>query len=310
MVGKTRRWTGILLVNVATLVWATNMVLGRLIRDDIGPVTLSASRFVVAAAIFAVLLQRCPKEERRLGKDAGLLVGMAVLGVLLFSPVLYWGLHDTTAVNGALINGLSPLLTGLLAAWLLRSPMSGRQTAGALLALGGVAYLISGGSLAFWTSARANGGDWLVLLSVLIWGLYSVLGSRVMQRRSSISATAFSIFLGLPVLLALSAMECLFVPVRWDGTLVLTIAYLGVFPAAAGFYCWNAGVARLGPGGAAGFYGTLPLYGALLGTLCLGESLSLHHWIGGALIIGGGVLAAPKGAGTGAQTSPSPEAKP
>ncbi|HWR40130.1 MAG TPA: DMT family transporter [Patescibacteria group bacterium] len=287
-----KRLIGILLVNVATLVWATNMVLGRMIREDIGPITLSAARFLVAALIFAVLLQRCPPEERRLGQDKWLLAGMALTGVLLFSPVLYLGLHETTAVNGTLINGLSPLLTGWLAAWLLQSPMSRRQTVGALLALAGVAYLISGGSLEFWTTARANSGDLLVLLSVLIWGVYSVLGSKVMQRRSSVSATAFSIFLGLPVLVALAWWECRYVPVHLDGQLLLTVLYLGAFPAAVGFYSWNAGVARLGAGGAAAFYGTLPLYGALLGTLCLGESLGLHHWIGGALIIGGGALAA------------------
>jgi drug/metabolite transporter (DMT)-like permease len=40
------------------------------------------------------------------------------------------------------------------------------------------------------------------------------------------------------------------------------------------------------------FYNTLPLYGALLGTLFLAESIGLAHLLGGALIIGGGLWAA------------------
>jgi drug/metabolite transporter (DMT)-like permease len=40
------------------------------------------------------------------------------------------------------------------------------------------------------------------------------------------------------------------------------------------------------------FYNTLPLYGALLGTLFLDESLGLPHLIGGLLIVGGGLWAA------------------
>ena len=35
---------GIALVNVATLAWATNMLLGRYLRTDIGPITLAAAR--------------------------------------------------------------------------------------------------------------------------------------------------------------------------------------------------------------------------------------------------------------------------
>ena len=40
------------------------------------------------------------------------------------------------------------------------------------------------------------------------------------------------------------------------------------------------------------FYNTLPLYGALLGTALLQESLGLYHLAGGLLIAGGGIWAA------------------
>jgi drug/metabolite transporter (DMT)-like permease len=46
------------------------------------------------------------------------------------------------------------------------------------------------------------------------------------------------------------------------------------------------------------FYNTLPLYGALLGYLRLGESLGLNHFIGGVLIVGGGLWAAREHRGT------------
>ncbi len=40
------------------------------------------------------------------------------------------------------------------------------------------------------------------------------------------------------------------------------------------------------------FYNTLPLYGALLGHLFLGEPVGLSHLIGGVLIAAGGLWAA------------------
>jgi len=289
---RLERMVGIGLVNLATITWSTNMVLGRWLRGHIGPLTLAAARFLIASVLFAALLQRRPSEERRLGRDRWLLLGMALSGVAVFAPTLYLGLRFTTAVNATLVNGLGPLITGLLAALLIREPMSGRQITGAIVGLAGVIGLISGGSLAFWQAVRGNVGELIVLGAVTLWGLYSVLGRQVMRHRSALSATAFSAFLGLPLLLLAAAWEVQAFPVVARPQVVLAVLYIGVAPTVIGFLSWNAGIRRLGSSGAMVFYNTLPLYGALLAYLFLGESIGLAHLLGGALIIGGGLWAA------------------
>lgn len=288
---------GVGCVNLATFVWATNMVLGRWLKDYIGPVTLSAARFVVASALFAAVLRHLPQQERRIGDDRRLLTVMALTGVVLFSPVLYLGLRYTTAVNCTLINGLSPLVTGILAAWFIHESLSGRQIWGAVIAFAGVAFLISGGSLSFLEAAQLNIGDFIVLLSVVIWGFYSIVSRRIMLHRSSLSATALSTFIGTPVLCLFAVWEMRSIPVNLDLTGICAVVYVGVVPAAIGFYAWNAGVARLGASGATVFINTLPLYGALLGYLFLDEQIGLPHVVGGMLIIIGGVVAALKRSG-------------
>ena len=289
---RSAHMIGVALVNLATLTWATNMVLGRWLREDIGPLTLAASRFALASMLYAALLQRRPPEERRLGSDRWLLLVMGIIGVALFAPTLYLGLHFTTAVNATLINGLGPLITGLLAAVLIREPMSRRQVAGALVALFGVLVLISGGSLAFWRGMQINVGDLIMVGAVTLWGLYSVLGRRAMYHRSALSTTAFSALLGLPLLLLAAAWEIQTFPVNASPRLILAILYIAIAPTVVGFLSWNEGVRRLGPSGAMVFYNTLPLYGALLGILFLGESIGPANLIGGALIVGGGLWAA------------------
>ena len=83
---------GIGYVNLATLVWASNLVIGRMVRDDIGSLALSATIFSIAALILAPMLRK--QAEPRPTKEAlGLLAGMALFGVILFSPLLYLGLH-------------------------------------------------------------------------------------------------------------------------------------------------------------------------------------------------------------------------
>lgn len=152
--------------------------------------------------------------------------------------------------------------------------------------------LISGGSLAFWQVMRGNVGDRIVLGAVALWALYSILSRQAMRYRSALSATAWSVFLGLPLLLLAAAWEARTFPVGIRLELILAVLYIGVAPAAVGFLSWNAGVRRLGSSGAMVFYNTLPLYGALLGYLFLGESIGPAHLLGGALIIGGGLWAA------------------
>jgi drug/metabolite transporter (DMT)-like permease len=289
---RLARLGGIGLVNLATLTWATNMILGRWLRDDIGPLTLATARYTIASLLLVALLQRRPPEDRRLGRDRWLLLGMGLSGVAIFTPTLYLGLRFTTAVNSTLINGLGPLITGILAALLIRQPMSRRQAVGAAAALAGVIVLVSGGSLAFWQAMRSNVGDLIVLGAVALWGLYSVLGRQAMRRRSALSATAFSAFLGLPFLLLAAAWELRTLPIDPSPSLLLAVVYIGIAPGVIGFLAWNEGVRRLGPSGAMVFYNMLPLYGALLGYLLLGEPLGPPHLLGGALIIGGGLWAA------------------
>jgi len=279
-------------VNLATLTWASNMVLGRWLRDDVGPLTLAAARYAIVSGLLLALLQRQPPEDRRMGRDGWLLLGMGLSGVALFTPILYLGLRLTTAVNATLINGLGPLITGVLAALLIREPMSKRQVVGGAAGLAGVMVLISGGSLAFWRTVGGNVGDLITLGAVALWGLYSVLARRAMRHRSALSATAFSAFFGFPFLLLAAAWELRTLPVNLSPELILAMVYIGIAPGVTGFLSWNAGVRRLGPSGAMVFYNMLPLYGAMLAYLFLGEPVGVSHLVGGALIVGGGLWAA------------------
>jgi drug/metabolite transporter (DMT)-like permease len=268
------------------------MTLGRWLRDDIGPLTLAASRFLIASSLLMAMLQRLPPEERRLGKDRWLLTGMALTGVVIFTPTLYLGLQHTTTVNATLINGTGPVITGILAALLIGEQMSRRQIGGAALGLAGVILLISGGRARFWETMAGSIGDLIVLGAVTLWALYSVIGRRVMRHRSALSASALSAVLGLPLLLLAAAWETQASSFTFSARLILPLLYIGVAPGVVGFLSWNAGVQRLGASGAMVFYNTLPLYGALLGFLFLGETIGLTHLLGGALIVGGGMWAA------------------
>ena len=280
-----------LLVNLSALLWATNFALGRLLRNDIGPFTLTVARFTVTAAVFAVILRRLPASERRPGREWPYLLGMGVAGVFGFCSLLYTGPHYTTATNASLINGTGPLAIGLISAALLREHYRRRQALGALISLAGVALIVSGGSLAVLSRQRLNTGDLLVLAAVLTWGLYSALSRIVTRTRSAVAATALSSIFGLPLLYPAAFLEWRAHPPTLSLAVIGAAIYIGIFPSAVAYLAWNEGVRRVGPGKATAFYNMLPVFGALLGVLLLGEPFGLAQLLGGALIIAGSLIA-------------------
>jgi len=285
------RLGGILLVNVATMAWATNAVMGRWLRGDAGPLTLTALRFTVATAFFVFLLRNRPQQERRYGKDFGWILAMGLAGVVAFSPLLYWGLRMSTAVNSSLIQGFSPLITAVIAGAIIQEPVTRRQKAGAVLGLIGIAGLISGGSLNDLLQLRFNPGDLVFLAGAMVWAFYSVAARRVMRNRSPVSATALSNFLGLPLLVVAAGIELRYIPLNLRPETVAAILHICIVPTIIGYWAWNRAVRTLGAGGAMVFYNTLPLYGVLMGAALLGEPLGLPHLIFGGLILGGALWA-------------------
>jgi len=287
-----------LLVNLATLLWSSNVALGRFLRDQVGPVTLSAARFTLGSLLFAVLLQgaslrgdvaRTPFTRR----DLLILAGMGLCGVFTFPILLYLSLRFTTATNAALINGTGPLLTLLLAALFLGERVNLALSLGGLISLTGVVLLISGGAaVGQLTVLGFNRGDGLALLAVGLWGLYSILGRQVTRRHSSLRVSAVSSWMALPLLLVAAVFEWRVNPPHLTSQVVLSAVYIGIFPTVIAFLSWNEGVRRVGPNQAMAFYNTLPVFGTLLGYFFLGESLSAQTMLGGLLVIGGGLIAA------------------
>ena len=285
------RVLGVFFVNLATLSWATNAVLGRWLRDDIGPLTLTTLRFTVAAFFFGFLLKDRPLEERRYGDDKWWLLGMGLAGVVGFSSLMYLGLRFSTAVNFSLFQGFSPLITAVIAGLLIQEPVSRKQMVGAVLGLIGVCGLISRGSITFLVQLQFNKGDIILLGAAVSWSLYSVFGRRVMRNRSPVSATALSNFLGLPVLVVASAFELQYIPLNLRMETIAAIIHICIVPTIIAYYSWNRAVSTLGAGGAMVFYNTLPLYGAVLGAVFLAEPVGVVHIVFGGLILGGGLWA-------------------
>src|SRR5512139_770099 len=209
------RWAYVF-VNLSCLLWASNFVLGRSLREEIGPLMLTTSRVAVASLIYAVILGSAAIKERLLFRHWVLLTGMALTGVLGFPFLLYRGLQLTTVTDAVLINATGPLMTAVLAAILLKERFFPRHVLGGVITFFGVALIVSGGSFERFHQWHVNIGDLYILLAVVLWGLYSVISRRATRSHSVFSVTAISTWIGLPFFLGAAAVGAEPATINWS----------------------------------------------------------------------------------------------
>lgn len=287
----TSRAKAVLLLNAATFLWATNVLLGRAMRGQVGPWTITGTRCLVASLCFLALwLFRSEGSQPAPTRREWLLLAlMGLSGALGFQVLQYAGLKLTTAANAGIVNATNPVVTMLLARAFLGVPIGLVAALGAFLSLCGVALLVLGSGAG--VSGGVNPGDMLVLSAVTLWGVYTIAGKALLDKRDSVWVASISTWLATPVALMPAAFECAKTPPAPTPSLLLGLAYIGIGPAFAAFLAWNEGVRRIGPNAATVFINTMALYATILSALVINEPPTIGALAGGALIVTGCLVA-------------------
>lgn len=274
------------LLTLAPLFWATNMVIGRAMRDDIPPVAMSFWRWALAGLILLPFVWRDLRRHLpAIRREWKLLAALGLLSVTLFNTLCYIGLQWTTATNGTLFNSIIPVLI-IPIAWLaLRERITGQQALGVAISLGGVLAIVAQGDLRALLALRFNDGDLWLLTAMALWSGYTVLLRWRPAELTGLTFLACIIYFGMPGLALAYAFE-LATGRTFEATapVLATFLYYGLFPSVLSNLCFNAGVKAVGPNRAGIFAHLMPVFGILLSALLLGERPQPYHWIGMALV--------------------------
>lgn len=280
-----------LILSVAPLCWAGNIVLARGVADIIPPVAFAFWRWTLACVlILPFTLRQLAQDWPEITRRWKMLFGLAVLGISSFNTLLYTAVHTTTAINGALIQTTMPAVIVLLSLVLYREGVSCRQMAGVLLCLLGAGLIVLRGEWRTVQTLSFVQGDLLMIIAVILYGLYSAL----LRRRPPIHPLSFlaaTFFLGSAGLLPVYLAELVSVgPFSLSRNIALSILYVALFPSIVAYFCWNRGVDRVGPNRAGLFINLIPVFASMLSVWLLGESIQIFHVAGMALIAGGMAL--------------------
>ncbi len=294
--GPALAWRAYLALGLAALFWSGNFVAGRALRGDIDPLLLNTVRWSVCLALFLPFVVRSLRAQWDVVlREWRLVAGLGVTGVAAFHTLVYVALRDTTAINALLMLALAPAAILVGAALIGMGRPRPMQWVGSLVSLGGAAVLITRGDPAMLAALEVNRGDLWMLVAVVLWAAYSLLlrqrPADLPQDVTLAASIVVALALLLPATVALArSLTIELAPAAWAAVL-----YIAVFASLFAFLCWSYGVAEIGPQRAGQFIHLMPVFGAALAMLFLGETIAPAQAIGAALVFTG-ILLVNKGA--------------
>ncbi len=293
---RTNRWpwllrSPILALTLSALFWAGSFVVGRALRNDVDPVALTFFRWLILLLVFVPFVWRDMASHGRLVlREWPLIVGLGATGIALFHPLVYLALQHTSATNALLTFSLSPVVILLGASLASRKRPTTWELIGVLLSMAGATILITRGDLAAVRSSGFNAGDLWMLAAVAVWAAYSLLLRRRPADLPQTVTLVSSIAVALPMLLPFTLFAASGSPIHLSVPVLLGIFYIAIFGSVIGFLSWSYGVTDLGPARAGQFVHLMPLFGAVLSFVFLGEPLSFPQVAGAAFVLFGILL--------------------
>ncbi len=287
----------VLLLVIATFLWAGNAVVGQVISDMIPPITLNFIRWFLAFLILLLFGGRVLRLNGPVWRNWRQYATLGLLGIGMYNALLYMALHTSSPINVTLVNASMPIWMLLVGRLFFSSSISLRQLGGAMLSLAGVAVILVRGDVGQLMQFRFVIGDVYMLIATIAWAFYSWLLSQdrhepeMKQNWSNLLLAQVTFGIMWSGVFTLGEWTVTDWHIEWSWGLILALLYVSIGPAIIAFRCWGLGVQRVGPATAGFFANLMPLFAALLSLAFLGQAPEPYHGVAFVLIVGGIVYA-------------------
>jgi len=291
VLGTAWRWLygrPYVLLILTTLGWAGNAVASRLAVGEISPMALTTLRWGIVCLLLAMLTRReVAAAWPALRPRWRYVLALAATGFTAFNALMYLAAHSTGAVNLTILQGAIPVFVLIGALAVFGTRIRALQAMGAALTLAGVALVAGRGDLTALLQLDFAIGDVLMLIACAAYAGYTL----ALRNRPAIPAFAFfavlagaALLVSIPLLLTEVVTGAVIWPTVTGWWILL---YVALFPSLLSQIFFMRGVELIGPGRAGLFVNLVPIFGALLAVLLLGEPFRAYHALALALVLGG-----------------------
>jgi drug/metabolite transporter (DMT)-like permease len=282
-----------LILLITMVFWAGNAVAGRFAVGEVSPLTLTCLRWTLGAALLLYvgrhhIRRDWPILRRRLGY-----IGfMGATGFAFFNALLYSALVHTTALNATIVQAGMPMVIFVLNFLIYRAAVRSIQVIGYSITLVGVLIAASQGEVQQLLGLDVNRGDAIMVLGVIVYSTYSVaLRDKPHVHWLSFLTALFVIaaIMSIPLAIYEAATSSMIWPTSLQGWSV--VFYTAIFPSIIGQALFIRAIELIGGNAAGLFVNLVPIFGAMLAVLLLGEIFQLYHAVSLALVLGGIMVA-------------------
>lgn len=278
------------------MLWAGTFVAGRILSASVEPLPGATARFGIALLFLLMISWKMEGGLPRLSR--GQLISTLALGatgVFLYNLFFLQALAQLPASRTAIFVALNPIVVALVMAIGFGERMSPLKWLGFVVALLGVALVISRGELTVLIHDLGSGlgtGELSIITAVMSWAAYTIIGKQTLRGLTPLAATTYASLWGFLLLLG----GCLYSPTAGVVTgltpdAITAILYLALGGTVIPFIWFYQGVTLLGPARTALYTNLVPVFGVAFGILLLDEPVLLPVLLGGGLVFSGVVMA-------------------
>lgn len=269
------------------LIWSTTPLAIQWSTTEVGFLFGVTSRMLIGTLI-CILILVIKKQRLPWTRESIIVYSSAASGIYGSMLFVYWGALYVPSGMIAVVFGLSPIITLLLARILLNEPAASfRQLAGLIMALSGL-VVTSQTSLAGFKYFSL--GLVLILISVSLHSLSSVLTKRYNKQHSALVVTTGGLIFASTLLTGTWFIFDGALPGTFPLHTVWSIVYLGVIATGIGFILYFYVLSHISPVKLALLTLITPVTAISIGILFNGEKLTLEIVIGTLLIMTGLIL--------------------
>jgi len=291
------------LIGVVVVIWAINFIAAKIGLRSFPPLTMASFRVCAAGLVIIpfylgvrrMRLAAFAKTDSALGRgftrrDVWTFLYLGFFGVSVNQFCFTLGLHYTSVNHSAVIVGMGPIYTLILAVLLRLERATWHKAVGMTIAFTGIAVLASEHGISAHSASLL--GDAITMMGSVGFAIYAVLGKRVAGEYDALTMTAYNHFAGALILLPLAVHQAWMLhatgnwrAVQWEAW--AAILYMGLFGSAVAYLLYYWLLRYLEASQLSAFTYLLPVLATILGILTLGEKGSWMELVGGALALGG-----------------------
>ena len=286
-------WFAILLT---TVMWATSLILAKIVYAEITPILFVALRYTIASPFLISLVLLSKKRTENLQNSR--IYWKSILLAGFFGPFLsqvlqYIGLGMTSAGETLLLLNMSPVFAVVLAAPLLKEPITYDKIGGLLLATFGVSFIVLGGApIDSGFGLLRIAGDLIVIVSTLLFALNGIAGKIAVGGVDSTSVTAFSTIFAVPFIwISAIIFEDISILLHLSPLVWIVMLWVGIVNSVISFIFYYESMKYIEASRVQIALNLIAVWGIIMSVLILGEPTTILQISGGILTIIGVVIA-------------------